>query len=84
MFVRVKKKNNGKVAIQVVDSVRKGNQVQQKIVRHFGMATTEEEVAEYKRIAEASILRLKREGDREISFPLKRLKRFTKALSSRL
>jgi hypothetical protein len=28
MFVRVKKKNNDKVAIQVVDSVRKGNQVQ--------------------------------------------------------
>ncbi len=33
------------------------------------MATTEEEIAEYKRIAEAFILRLKREGDRQKILP---------------
>lgn len=44
MFVRVKTKAPNKFAIQLVESVRDGNKVKQKIVRHMGMATNDQEV----------------------------------------
>jgi len=52
MFVRKKtSKNSPKVAIQLVENVRVGNKVKQKIIRHFGTALNEEEVKVLTRLA---------------------------------
>lgn len=44
MFIRIKNMPSGKTAIQIVSSVRNGDKVQQKILRHVGTATNENEV----------------------------------------
>lgn len=45
MFVRKKtSKNSPKTAIQLVENIRVGKKVKQKIIRHFGTALNEEEV----------------------------------------
>ena len=45
MFVRRKtSKNSPKVAIQLVENIREGKKVKQKIIRHFGTALNEDEV----------------------------------------
>lgn len=36
MYVRVKEKSNNKLTIQIVESVRTGSKVSQKIVKHIG------------------------------------------------
>jgi len=59
MFVRVKKKPNGKSAVQIVESHRRADKISQKIVRHVGMATNEREIEELKRLAESIIIEIK-------------------------
>lgn len=56
MFIRVKEKNNGKKSIQIVESYRRGNKVQQKIIRHIGQAVTEQEVEILKKLAQSIIV----------------------------
>lgn len=52
MFVRRKTTPlSNKIAIQLVESVREGNKVKQKIIRHFGFALNEEEAKALERIA---------------------------------
>ena len=52
MFVRRKtSKNSPKIAIQLVESVRDGKKVKQKIIRHFGTALNEEEAKVLTRLA---------------------------------
>jgi len=52
MFVRKKtSKNSPKVAIQLVENVRVGKKVKQKIIRHFGTALSEEEAKVLTRLA---------------------------------
>jgi hypothetical protein len=44
MFVRRKTtKNSPKIAIQLVENIRDGKSVKQKIIRHFGTALNEDE-----------------------------------------
>jgi len=50
MFIRAKKKPNGKTAVQIVESHRVGYKVSQKIVRHIGQGQTEREVEELKKL----------------------------------
>lgn len=53
MFVRVKEsKNSPKKAVQIVQSVRKGNKVSQQIVRHIGTAFDNDELIRLKELAE--------------------------------
>ena len=59
MFVRVKQKQNGKKAVQIVSSHRRANKVTQKIVRHIGQAETEYELQELKKLAASVIQELK-------------------------
>ncbi|MEJ7769369.1 MAG: IS1634 family transposase [Chitinophagaceae bacterium] len=52
MFVRLKKTpNSSKTAIQLVENVRTGKVIKQKIVRHFGYALSEEEIGPLKQLA---------------------------------
>ena len=52
MFVRRKtSKNSPKIAIQLVENLRVGKKVKQKIIRHFGTALNEEEAKVLTRLA---------------------------------
>ncbi len=52
MFIRTKKSpNTTKIAVQLVENIRTGNKVQQKIIRHFGNAISEQEVEALKKLA---------------------------------
>lgn len=52
MFVRLKNtKLSEKTAVQLVESVRQGSKVVQKVIRHFGYAINQEEIQALKSIA---------------------------------
>ena len=59
MFVRCKKTQNSNTAIQIVESVRINNKVVQKVIRHIGTATTEDEINNFKAAANVIIAKLK-------------------------
>ena len=51
MFVRTKKSSNTpKTAVQIVENYRIDNKVKQKIIRHVGSASTEQELEKLKPI----------------------------------
>jgi len=68
MFVRKKEKKNGKTAVQVVESYRRGDKVNQKIVRHVGQAVNEKEIEVLMNLGKAIIEEIKEE--RQPSLPL--------------
>lgn len=52
MFIRIKKTpNSPKTAVQLVESIREGKMIKQKLVRHFGYALNEPEIEALKKIA---------------------------------
>lgn len=52
MFIREKHTpNSNKTAIQLVENIRQGNKVVQKVIRHFGYALNPKEIEELKKIA---------------------------------
>lgn len=59
MYIRVKDKPSGKSAVQIVESSRRGDKVQQKVVRHVGQAASRMELEELKRLAEKIIVEMK-------------------------
>ena len=59
MFVLAKKKDEKRWQVQIVESVRDGKSVRQKIVRNIGTAYSEKELSEFKRIGEAAIVEMK-------------------------
>ncbi len=59
MFVRVKSTpNSPRKSVQIVQSVRKGTKVSQKIVRHIGIAIDEDELTKLKYLAEEIKLKI--------------------------
>jgi len=68
MFVRVKKKSNGKKSIQIVASYRRADKVSQKIIRHIGQAVTDHEVEQMKKLAQSIIYEM--EAQRQPALPL--------------
>jgi len=53
MFVRVKTSNKGATTyVQIVQSIRKGERVTQKIVRHIGVAYDSDELKKLKLLAD--------------------------------
>lgn len=63
MFVRVKTSNNGTTTyVQIVQSVRKGDRVTQKIVRHIGVAKDADELKKLKLLAESIKIKLEAGG----------------------
>ena len=62
MFVRVKSTpNSPRRSVQIVESIRKGNKVSQKIIRHVGIAFNEKEEQQLRDMATDSIALLKQE-----------------------
>jgi len=53
MFIRIKKTpNSPKTAVQLVETIREGKSIRQKMIRHFGYALDAEEVEGLKKLAE--------------------------------
>ncbi|MEA1898452.1 MAG: IS1634 family transposase [Bacteroidota bacterium] len=63
MFVRVKStKNSPRKSVQIVESIRTGNKVFQKIVRYVGIALNDEELEQLKLLAESIKSKLEDNG----------------------
>jgi transposase len=73
MFVRVKTTpNSPRKSVQIVQSVRKGDKISQKIVRHVGIAMDDNELAQLKSLAESIRIKLE-EGNQELLFSPEKL-----------
>ncbi len=59
MFVRTKKKDENRWHVQIVESIRQGDSVQQKLIRSIGVAHSPEEVEQFKKIGEKAIIHIK-------------------------
>ena len=78
MFVRIKRTpNSPKTAVQIVESVRLGPKVSQKIVRHIGYALDEQEITQLKMLAEMIKIKLE-SGNQQLLFPPEDLARLQK------
>jgi len=70
MYVRVKTtKNSPRKSIQIIESRQRGETVSQKIIRHVGIATTEEEERQLVLLAESIIRELKEKRQPSLPFP---------------
>jgi transposase len=70
MFIRVKTSNKGATKyVQIVQSIRKGERVTQKIVRHMGVAYDEEELTQLKLLAESIKIKLEAGGQQFLFKP---------------
>ncbi|MFH1127830.1 MAG: IS1634 family transposase, partial [Candidatus Omnitrophota bacterium] len=68
MFVRIKTTpNSPKKAVQIVESVRRGEKVSQKIIRHIGYALDEDELAKLKLLAESIKIKIEA-GSQQLLF----------------
>ena len=73
MFVRVKTTpNSPKRAIQIVESVRRGKKISQKIIRHIGYATDDDELLKLKMLAESIKIKLEA-GSQQLLFTPEKL-----------
>ncbi len=68
MFIREKKRANGKRAIQIVESVRRGNKVSQKVVRHVGQGNSDDEVEVLRQLARMIISEVKEKRQPSLPF----------------
>ena len=67
MFVRIKSTpNSPRKSIQIVDSIRYGNKVRQKIIRHVGIAQDEDELLRLRELGE--FIKAKLENENQLSF----------------
>lgn len=60
MYIRTTPRKHGKTAIQIVESRRVGKKISQKVIRHVGQASSDEELNEVKKLAQFIISELKR------------------------
>ena len=67
MFVRTKvTPNSPRKSVQIVDSIRYGNKVRQKIIRHIGIAQDEDELLRLRELGE--FIKAKLENENQLSF----------------
>ncbi|MFN8769251.1 MAG: IS1634 family transposase [Neisseriaceae bacterium] len=68
MYIRVKQKSNNKLTIQIVESVRIGNTVSQKIVKHIGTVDANDTMmlGAIKRVAEDKLAALEQERKNQL------------------
>ena len=70
MFTRVKTSNKGATKyVQIVQSIRKGERVTQKIIRHMGVAYDEDELVQLKLLAESIRIKLEAGGQQFLFKP---------------
>ena len=78
MFVRIKTTpNSPRKSVQIVQSLRKGDKVFQKIVRYIGIAMDDDELEKLKDLAEAVKIKLEA-GNQELLFSPEELARLNK------
>jgi len=78
MFVRIKTTpNSPRKSVQIVQSLRKGDKVFQKIVRYIGIAMDDYELEKLKDLAESVKIKLEA-GDQELLFSPEELARLNK------
>ncbi|MFP4458754.1 MAG: IS1634 family transposase, partial [Candidatus Zixiibacteriota bacterium] len=68
MFIRKKKRKTGKTSVQICESYRRGDKVNQRIVRHVGQGVGEKEIEVLVNLANTIIAEIKEE--RKPSLPL--------------
>ena len=69
MFVRVKTTpNSPRKSVQIVENVRNGDKVKQKILRYVGIATDDSELAKLLDVAEYIKAKIETSTDRDIEF----------------
>lgn len=69
MFIRIKPSSHGDhKKVQIVETIRQGNKVRQKIIRHVGTATDERELDQLKRLAEYAKAKIEEERQPQL-FP---------------
>jgi hypothetical protein len=70
MFVRVKTTpNSPRKSVQIVEAVRRGDKVSQKIVRHVGIAMDDQELEQLKLLAESIKIKLEDTGQIQLFSP---------------
>jgi len=70
MFVRVKTSpNSPKKAVQIVENMREGNKVKQRIVRHVGTALNDDEVERLKDLATFILAQMEQESQPSLFSP---------------
>ncbi len=70
MYVRIKSTpNSPRKSVQIVQSVRKGDKVSQKIVRHIGIAMDDHELSQLQVLAESIKIRLEANGQELLFSP---------------
>ena len=75
MYIRVKSTpNSPRRSVQLVESVRQGSSVKQRIIRHIGVANTEEELEQLRALGE----QIKQEIELALGFHISQLKEMTK------
>ncbi|MDI6817703.1 MAG: hypothetical protein QME41_11075 [Actinomycetota bacterium] len=83
MFIRVKTTpNSPRKSVQIVESVRKGDKVSQKIVRHVGIALDELELEQLKLLAFSIKSKMEEKGQLSLLCPEELAK--TKMLSANI
>jgi len=83
MFVRIKSTpNSPRKSVQIVASVRKGNKVSQKIIRHIGVAFDDEELEQLKLLAESIKEKLQLNGQISLFPPEKVYSKNKKAVNN--
>ncbi len=76
LFIRTKKRKNGKAAVQIVESYRRGDKVSPKIVRHSGQGVSEHEIEALTALANTIIAEI--EEQRQPSLPFFEPEKLTK------
>ena len=80
MFIRVKTTpNSPRKSIQIVASVRQGDKVRQKIIRHVGIAENEKELEKLKEVAQFIQIQLEQEHQPSLFGPEKATKQVIEA-----
>lgn len=74
MFIRKKKKPNGKIAVQIVENVRTHDKTNQKILKHIGQASSEKELNELLHLALICKKELEFQQNPQLSFPIEDIK----------
>ena len=84
MFVRIKSTpNSPRKSIQIVESIRDGDHVRQKILRHVGIAMDEDELIKLKELAEYIKAKLEAEHQPSLFSPEDVMEQVLKSQSSK-
>jgi hypothetical protein len=68
VFIREIKKENGSISVRIVENVRKGKKISQRIVRIIGQAKLPHELEAFRELAKQSIVHMKQQKQPVLPF----------------